>query len=77
MLKERGMAPLRNYNIEALGSESIFGANGQRGDTREVMLRLTGHHDDTAALRLFAMEVIPVSIIFYFFLEATLLMYHR
>ncbi|ORZ09604.1 hypothetical protein BCR42DRAFT_358884 [Absidia repens] len=59
MLKERGLAPLRNYNIEALGSESIFGANGRRDDTREVMLRLTGHHDDTAALRLFAMEVIP------------------
>ncbi|KAI8089605.1 uncharacterized protein BX664DRAFT_137829 [Halteromyces radiatus] len=59
MLKERGMAPLRDYNMEALGTESIFGANGKCADTREVVLRLTGHHDDTAALGLFAMEVIP------------------
>ncbi|KAI8059855.1 hypothetical protein BC940DRAFT_323676 [Gongronella butleri] len=59
MLQERGMEPLRDFNLEALGSESIFGANGKHGDTREVVLRLTGHHNDTAALRLLAMEVIP------------------
>ncbi|KAI9305913.1 hypothetical protein BJ944DRAFT_160863 [Cunninghamella echinulata] len=57
--KERGIEPFRDFNIEPLGSESIFGKNGTKNDAREVVLRLTGHHNDTTALRIFAMEVIP------------------
>ncbi|CAO3625021.1 unnamed protein product [Cunninghamella blakesleeana] len=61
--KEKGLEPLRDFNYETLGSESIYGSNGTKNDAREIVLRLTAHHNDTTALRIFAMEVIPVSLI--------------
>lgn len=38
-----------------------FRPHSRTNDTREVMMRLTAHHDDPKALGLVAMETIPVS----------------
>ncbi|KAG0167403.1 hypothetical protein DFQ28_006901 [Apophysomyces sp. BC1034] len=59
MYKELGMADFRNYNIEPMGSEVLYGSNATPNASREVVLRLTVHHDDPKALGLFAKEIIP------------------
>lgn len=59
MFKEGGIAPLRDFNLEPLGAESLFGEHARTAHTREVVLRLTGWHDDPRALGLLAREVIP------------------
>ncbi|KAI8371766.1 uncharacterized protein BYT42DRAFT_502004 [Radiomyces spectabilis] len=59
ILKQRGMADFRNFNVEPMGGESLYGPNATPHETREVVLRLTGHHDDPKALRILAMEIVP------------------
>ena len=56
---ERGLADYRRTDVELLGSESNWGANARRRDTRELILKLAVHHDDRAALEIFSREFIP------------------
>lgn len=40
----------------------FFRPHSRVNDTREVLLRLTAHHDDPKALGLVALETIPVRL---------------
>ena len=51
------MPPFRETSVEILGSEATYGAQGQRGDTREVVVKIAALHDDKKALGLFAREI--------------------
>lgn len=55
----RGLADYRRSDVELLGTESNWGANARRRDTRELILKLNVHHDERAALEIFSREFIP------------------
>ena len=57
LFQQLGMAPFRDTSVEILGSESTYGANAQRADTREVVVKIAALHDDKKALGLFAREI--------------------
>lgn len=59
LFTERGLADYRRTDVELLGTESNWGANGRRRDTRELILKLNVHHDARAALEIFSREFIP------------------
>ena len=59
MIKKFGMSDFRATNVEALGAEHTYGSNSLHHQTREVVLRLSAHHDDVRALRMFLMEIAP------------------
>jgi hypothetical protein len=61
MFIERGWGPYREVNIELLGTEATYGARGQRGDTREVVLKLAVSHAKKEALVLFSREIAQAS----------------
>lgn len=61
LFAERGLADYRRTDIEVLGSETNWGVQARRGDTREVILKLAVHHDDRKALELFGRECIPAA----------------
>ena len=42
---------------DSLGSETTYGAQARRGDTREVVVKIGALHDDKKALGLFAREI--------------------
>lgn len=52
-----GWADFRATSIEVLGGESQFGVHGRTADAREVVLKMSAHHDDRKALSFFAREV--------------------
>ncbi len=57
LFAQLGMAPMRETSVEILGSESTYGANARRSDTREVVVKIGALHDDKKALGLFAREI--------------------
>jgi len=57
LFQQLGMAPFRDTSVEVLGSESTYGANARRADTREVVVKIAALHDDKKALGLFAREI--------------------
>ena len=57
LFKQLGMAPMRETSVEILGSETTYGAQARRGDTREVVVKIGALHDDKKALGLFAREI--------------------
>jgi len=57
LFTQLGMAPFRETSVEILGSESTYGAQAQRSDTREVVVKIAALHDDKKALGLFAREI--------------------
>ncbi|MZR62177.1 acyclic terpene utilization AtuA family protein [Alcanivorax sp. DP30] len=57
LFTQLGMAPFRETSLEILGSESTYGAQAQRSDTREVVVKIAALHDDKKALGLFAREI--------------------
>jgi len=59
MMAQRGMADYTRTDVEVLGSESNWGANGRRRDAREVVLKLAVQHADSKALDIFGREFIP------------------
>ncbi|GAA5810752.1 hypothetical protein MFLAVUS_004178 [Mucor flavus] len=59
MYEKMGIADFRNTNIEPIGGESLYGPHSRANDTREVLLRITAHHDDAKALAVLAKETIP------------------
>ncbi|KAJ2960426.1 hypothetical protein NQZ79_g4181 [Umbelopsis isabellina] len=59
LLQAFGLEEFRGVNIETLGAEGTYGPHSTMTKSREVILRLTVHHDNPMALRLFGMEVAP------------------
>ncbi|KAG2187897.1 hypothetical protein INT44_000647 [Umbelopsis vinacea] len=59
LLQTFGLEDFRGTNIETLGAEGTYGPHSTMTKSREVILRLTIHHDNPMALRLFGMEVAP------------------
>ena len=55
------MDDFRATKIEPLGAEHTYGNHAEHSNTREVVLRLTAHHDELRALQVFLMEIAPVS----------------
>ncbi|MEM8858298.1 MAG: acyclic terpene utilization AtuA family protein [Chloroflexota bacterium] len=51
-----GMEPFRDTSIEILGAESQFGPHAKAADSREVILKMSAHHDKKEALGFFARE---------------------
>lgn len=45
-----------------MGAEELFGANSRTRNSREVILRITVHHTDPAAMRAFGLEIAPVRV---------------
>jgi hypothetical protein len=52
-----GWADFRETSIEILGSEGQFGSHSRGMDSREVVLKMSAHHDQKEALGFFAREV--------------------
>ena len=57
MFAERGWGPYTEVCIELLGSEATYGAQGQRQDSREIVLKLAVRHSKKEALILFSREI--------------------
>lgn len=62
MFKERGLADYLRVNIEALGSEWIYGPRSRDVDSREVVLRLSATHKQAEALKILAREITPAAL---------------
>ncbi len=57
LLARRGFAPLRDVDVEALGAESTYGPHARTSETREVVAKISLHHDEAAALALVVREL--------------------
>lgn len=57
LFEEKGYAPYTETNVELLGTESTYGDRGRRGDTREVIIKITTTHTNKKALVLFSREI--------------------
>ncbi len=62
LFRETNIADFDEVSIEVLGSESIYGAHGRAGATREVMVKIAVKHASKGALELFTKEIAPASI---------------
>jgi hypothetical protein len=60
LIRSLGMNNFRGTKVEALGAEHTYGEHAEHSQTREVVLRLTAHHDEMRALQVFLMEIAPV-----------------
>ena len=59
MVRVLGMDDFRAVNVEALGTEHTYGPHAMTSSPREVVLRLSAHHDEARALQVFLMEIAP------------------
>lgn len=57
LLKEEGFADYRRTDVEAIGSESMYGPHSRTRETREVMVKLAITHESDKALKLFGTEI--------------------
>lgn len=57
MFEFLGFAPFTNTDIELLGSETTYGVHSKGQDCREVVVKITAHHQDKKALGFFAREI--------------------
>ncbi|KAI8048442.1 hypothetical protein BDF21DRAFT_457056 [Thamnidium elegans] len=58
--RENGIDQFRDFNIEAVGGETLYGPNNANHshEIREVVLKMTAHHDDPEALKAFSLELV-------------------
>jgi len=56
---ERKLGDYLRTDIEVLGAEANWGAQARARSTREVILKLSVHHSDEAALEIFSREFLP------------------
>lgn len=61
MFEQRKLPDYTRTDVEVLGSESNWGANARRRDTREVVLKLSVQSADKNALEIFSREFIPAA----------------
>jgi len=57
LLGQLGLPAMRDTSVEILGSETTYGAQARREDSREVVVKIAALHDDRKALGLFAREI--------------------
>jgi hypothetical protein len=57
LFAERGWGPYQEVSVELLGSEATYGAQGQRRDNREVVVKIAARHARKEALILFSREI--------------------
>ncbi len=53
------LADYRDWRIETLGGEDVYGPNARAGGCREVVMRLAARHDDEKALNILSREIAP------------------
>jgi hypothetical protein len=56
ILRKRDFAPFRAVRIEALGTETSYGANARNRDTREAIMRVGVEHEQREALKFYVQE---------------------
>lgn len=52
-----GLEDFRDTSVELLGTEATYGAQGQRRDSREVVVKIATMHNNKKALDIFAREI--------------------
>jgi len=57
LLRERGFADYNGYDVDVIGSESMYGPHSRAREAREVVVKLAITHESDKALKLFATEV--------------------
>ena len=57
MLADAGLAPYRDWRVEALGAEATYGPHARARGTREVACRIAVEHEEQAGLEPFLREV--------------------
>lgn len=57
LFSEKGMADFTRTDVEILGTEATYGANAQRINPREVVVKIGASHRDKKALVLFSREI--------------------
>ena len=57
MFRQRGWEDYRDTSVELLGSEATYGPQGNRTDTREVVIKIAVSHQRKEALVLFSREI--------------------
>jgi hypothetical protein len=57
MFRQRGWDDYRDTSVELLGSEATYGPQGNRADTREVVIKIAVSHQRKEALVLFSREI--------------------
>ncbi len=57
LLAEKGMKDFTRTDVEILGTETTYGAQGRCGSTREVIVKIAASHVDKKALAVFAKEI--------------------
>lgn len=57
LLKEKGFADYRRTDVEAIGSESMYGPHSRARDSREVFVKIAITHESDKALKLFGTEI--------------------
>lgn len=57
MLEEKGLKPYSQVDIELLGTEATYGAQAQRSDSREVVVKIAVASLDKKSLVLFSREI--------------------
>ncbi|HUH60205.1 MAG TPA: acyclic terpene utilization AtuA family protein [Candidimonas sp.] len=64
LFAQRGLGDYRRTSLKSIGAEDAYGANARHGAiaSREQVLRLDVHHDQAAALKIFASEIAPAGL---------------
>jgi len=57
LFRERGLGDYTGSSVELLGSEATYGPHARRGDTREVVVKISVAHPKKEALVLFSREI--------------------
>jgi hypothetical protein len=57
MMTQVGLGGFRETSIEVLGAETTYGPHARVGDTREVVLKISVHHDSREAVARFLREI--------------------
>jgi hypothetical protein len=57
LLERDGYPPLRDVDVEILGAESTYGPHARTTDGREVMIKISMHHDERSALAAIVREL--------------------
>ena len=57
LLERDGYPPLRNVDVEVLGAESTYGPHARTVHSREVVIKISMHHDERSALAAIVREL--------------------
>ncbi len=63
VLDREGFPPLRNHDLEVLGTESTYGPHSRASDVREVVPKIALHHDSPSALSTIVRETASLGLL--------------